>query len=166
MYPVLLAAPLVLLSYDRNCMQSGLVQSFTKSLTLYSGTLVAVVALMLYVSFQMTGSWEFIASTYGFQLLLPDLTPNIGLWWYFFIEMFDPFRDFFLAVFWLHMASYTGGLTIRMRKRPLFVATTLLGIFLIYKPYPSVSDASLYFAVLPLYRHAFSRKSPMPQKVP
>jgi len=30
---------------------------------------------------------------------LPDLTPNPGLWWYFFTEMFDHFRPFFLMVF-------------------------------------------------------------------
>jgi GPI-anchor transamidase subunit U len=33
------------------------------------------------------------------RLLLPDLTPNPGLWWYFMTEMFDYFRPFFLTVF-------------------------------------------------------------------
>jgi len=33
------------------------------------------------------------------RLTLPDLTPNTGLWWYFFTEMFDHFRPFFLMVF-------------------------------------------------------------------
>ena len=33
------------------------------------------------------------------SLTLPDLTPNPGLWWYFFTEMFDHFRPFFLMVF-------------------------------------------------------------------
>jgi phosphatidylinositol glycan class U len=107
------------------------------------------------MSFQITGSWEFLSSTYGVQLLLPDLTPNVGLWWYFFIEMFDSFRAFFLGVFWLHLSSYVGGLTIRLRQQPLFVITTLLGIFAVFKPYPSISDTSLYLAMLPLYRHVF-----------
>lgn len=60
-------------------------------------------------------SWQWIPSTYGPHLLLSDLTPNVGLWWYFFIEMFDSFREFFLGVFWLHMVSYVGGLTIKIR---------------------------------------------------
>ena len=30
---------------------------------------------------------------------MPDLTPNVGMWWYFFTEMFDHFRPFFLGVF-------------------------------------------------------------------
>lgn len=38
-------------------------------------------------------------------------------------------------------------------KQPLFVITTLLGIFAIFQPYPSIADVSLYFALLPLYRH-------------
>ena len=33
------------------------------------------------------------------RLSLPDLTPNPGLWWYFFTEMFDHFRPFFLMAF-------------------------------------------------------------------
>lgn len=33
------------------------------------------------------------------RLTLPDLTPTTGLWWYFFTEMFDHFRPFFLMVF-------------------------------------------------------------------
>lgn len=114
---------------------------------------------LLYVSYLLTGSWEFISSTYGVQLLLPDLTPNVGLWWYFFIEMFDSFREFFLGVFWLHMASYVGGLSFRLRKQPLFVVVSLLGIFAVFQPYPSIADVTLYLGLLPLYRHVFPRKS-------
>ena len=33
------------------------------------------------------------------RLSLPDLTPNPGLWWHFFTEMFDHFRPFFLMAF-------------------------------------------------------------------
>jgi len=112
-----------------------------------------LISSLLYMSFQITGSWEFLSSTYGVQLLMPDLTPNVGLWWYFFIEMFDSFRSFFLAVFWLHLSSYVFPLTIRIRRQPLFVITTILGIFAIFKPYPSISDISLYFGLLTLYRH-------------
>lgn len=36
---------------------------------------------------------------YWLRFLLPDLTPNPGLWWYFFTEMFDHFRPFYLVVF-------------------------------------------------------------------
>lgn len=120
---------------------------------------VGIAGVFLYILLQMSqlimGSWDFIFSTYGVHILLTDLTPNVGLWWYFFIEMFDSFRAFFLGVFWLHLSSYVGGLTLRFRRQPLFVLTVLLGIFAIFKPYPSVSDASLFLAMVPLYRHIF-----------
>lgn len=151
MYPLLLLPPLVLLCYDCTAKQG-------KSLSFAIGNMLAVgssIYGLLQMSSMITGSWEFVPSTYGVQLLLPDLTPNVGLWWYFFIEMFDSFRNFFLGVFWLHLSSYVGGLTIRLRTQPLFVLTILLGIFAIFKPYPSISDTSLFLAMLPLYRHVF-----------
>jgi GPI-anchor transamidase subunit U len=154
MYPLLLFPPLVLLCYDRRPPKS-------QSSSIYTLVLLNVLAFygflnfLLHMSSLITGSWEFVESTYGVQLLLPDLTPNVGLWWYFFIEMFDSFRAFFLGVFWIHLSSYVGGLTIRLHRQPLFVLTVLLGIFAIFKPYPSISDTSLFLALLPLYRHVF-----------
>lgn len=109
----------------------------------------------------LTGSWDFLRATYGVRLLLSDLTPNVGLWWYFFIEMFDSFRDFFLGVFWLHVVAYMPGLTIRLHKQPLFAAVTMIGIFSAFTPYPSIADAGLYLSLVPLFRHLFPRKSPI-----
>jgi hypothetical protein len=43
------------------------------------------------------------------RLLLPDLTPNSGLWWYFFTEMFDHFRPFFLVAFTVRRNSSANG---------------------------------------------------------
>lgn len=154
MYPILLFPPLLLLCYDRRPakQQNDPIYGFV------AGNVAGVAGFLyslLQMSYIITGSWEFIESTYGVQLLLPDLTPNVGLWWYFFIEMFDSFRNFFLGVFWLQLSSYVAGLTIRLRRQPLFVIITLLGVFAIFKPYPSISDTSLYLAVLPLYRHVF-----------
>jgi phosphatidylinositol glycan class U len=152
-YPLLLFPPLVLLCYDRRA-KSNIGSSIAFVLANVAAVTVCVSAL-LYLSFLMTGSWEFLSSTYGVHVLLPDLTPNVGLWWYFFIEMFDPFRNFFIGVFWLHLSCYVGGLTIRIRRQPLFVLTMLLGIFAIFKPYPSISDTSLFLALVPLYQHVF-----------
>lgn len=123
-----------------------------RSVAIFAGCLSALLGM----SFLITdNSWDFLARTYGIQLTLSDLTPNVGLWWYFFIEMFDSFREFFLAVFWLHLSSYVGGLSFRLRSQPLVVLTILTGIFSIFKPYPSIADASLFMAMLPLFRHVF-----------
>ena len=155
LYPALLLPPILLLCNDRRQKDSS-----PRSTAAFAATCIASfgggVAVLLYMSCLITGgSWEFLSSTYGVQLLLPDLTPNVGLWWYFFIEMFDSFREFFLGVFWLHLGGYTAGLCLRIRNQPLFVITTMAGIFAIFKPYPNISDTSLYLALLPLYRHTF-----------
>lgn len=155
MYPLLLLPPLVLLAFDRQAakrrINSGIQFAANNGLVV-AGCLSALLGM----SYVLTGnSWEFLARTYGIQLTLSDLTPNVGLWWYFFIEMFDSFRSFFLAVFWLHLSSYVGGLTIRLRTQPLVVLVVLLGIFSIFKPYPSIADTSLFLGMLPLYRHVF-----------
>ncbi|EQL32575.1 phosphatidylinositol glycan, class U [Blastomyces dermatitidis ATCC 26199] len=156
LYPALVYPPLILLCYDRNVSQGKFTGSSLAYALKYFLLFATSVMVLLYMSYIITGnSWEFISATYGVQLLVPDLTPNAGLWWYFLIEIFDPFREFFLGVFWLHLASYLGAFTVRMRTQPLFVITAILGIFAIFKPYPSISDVSIYFALLPLYRHIF-----------
>lgn len=154
MYPLLLLPPLILLSYDRQRPERAIKSTLTFA-AICVATVAGVLAILFQMSYLVTGSWEFLPSTYGVQLTLSDLTPNVGLWWYFFIEMFDSFRSFFLAVFWLHLSSYVGGLTVRIRRQPLVVLTLLLGILSIFKPYPSISDTSLFFALVPLYRHVF-----------
>ena len=156
LYPALLLPPLLLLCYDQHARTP---KAAPDAPTFYSQCIASFLgssALLLYMSYLITGgSWEFLYSVYGVQLLVPDLTPNVGLWWYFFIEMFDSFREFFLGVFWLHLGSYVAGLCFRLRRQPLFVITSMLGIFAVFKPYPSISDTSLYFAFLPLYSHIF-----------
>lgn len=162
MHPILLFPPLLLLCYDVRVTRSkSTVDPFAFFASHIVGLAVAAGGL-LYMSALLTGSWEYLAATYGVRLLLPDLTPNVGLWWYYFTEMFDSFREFFLGVFWLHVASYMPGLTIRLRKQPLFVAVTLTGIFAVFTPYPSIADASLYLSVVPLFRHLFPRKFSAP----
>ncbi|KAF4809815.1 Phosphatidylinositol glycan anchor biosynthesis class U protein [Colletotrichum tropicale] len=155
MYPLLLLPPLLLLAYDRQDPARRIASTSHFALA-NTGVVAAVLGALFLMSFLLTGaSWEFLSSTYGAQLTLNDLTPNVGLWWYFFIEMFDSFRSFFLAVFWLHLSSYVLPLTIRIRSQPLVVLTLLLGVFAIFKPYPSIADTSLFLAMLPLFRHIF-----------
>lgn len=158
MHPLLLFPPLLVLLYDARASKTKSAPSPFLFSVVHTLGLAAAVCALLFVSALLTGSWDFLAATYGVRLLLPDLTPNVGLWWYFFTEMFDSFREFFLGVFWLHVASYMPGLTIRLRKQPLFVATTLTGIFAIFTPYPSIADATLYLSLVPLFRHLFPCK--------
>ncbi|PSK54345.1 hypothetical protein B9Z65_3464 [Elsinoe australis] len=107
------------------------------------------------LSYFLLQDWSFLSSVYGTRLLLPDLTPNVGLWWYFFIEMFDSFRSFFLGVFWIHMASYSPVLIMRLKKQPLAAVILMCGIFAIFQPYANIGDAGAFMAMLGIYGHVF-----------
>lgn len=52
---------------------------------------------------------------YPISLAVSDLTPNLGLFWYFFIEMFDQFRPFFLIVFQIHVFIFAVPISIKLR---------------------------------------------------
>ncbi|KAF9374413.1 hypothetical protein BGX21_004142 [Mortierella sp. AD011] len=84
-----------------------------------------------------------------------DLTPNLGLFWYFYIEMFDQFRPFFLVVFQMHVFIFAVPISFKLRKYPLFVSFLMCAIMGTFKGYPSVGDASLYLGLLPLSSEIF-----------
>jgi phosphatidylinositol glycan class U len=163
MHPILLFPPLMVLLYDAKTLKKNTAPDVASFILTHTLGISVAIGVLLTGSAFLTGSWDFLSATYGVRLLLPDLTPNVGLWWYFFIEMFDSFREFFLGVFWLHAASYMPGLTIRLHKQPLFVACSLTGVFAIFTPYPSIADAALYLSLVPMFRHLFPREcSPFP----
>jgi len=112
---------------------------------------------LLYLSFVLTGSWEFLRETYGFTLLVEDLTPNIGLFWYYFVEIFVQFKDFFLFVFQYHPFIYIVPLTYRLNNHPLFLFWTLLAISSTFKAYPALGDFALPLSILPLFHKILHR---------
>ncbi|CCJ29048.1 unnamed protein product [Pneumocystis jirovecii] len=156
-YPILLLPPLILILHKNNTRKTDI--STTKSIILFFAALL----LLLLLSFITTGSWDFLSATYGFinnyRLLAPDLTPNVGLWWYFFTEIFDSFRLFFTSIFQLHLFIYLAPLCIRLRKYPFFIIIILCGIMSILKPYPSIADAVLFMSLFPLLHpiHSYMR---------
>ncbi|XP_010771362.1 phosphatidylinositol glycan anchor biosynthesis class U protein-like, partial [Notothenia coriiceps] len=116
---------------------------------MYLGSLFVIVCL----SFFLLGSWDFLPSVYGFILSVPDLTPNIGLFWYFFAEMFEHFRLFFLCVFQINVFFYTIPLSIKLKEHPVFLIFMQLAVISIFKSYPTVGDIALYMAFLPVWSH-------------
>ena len=87
------------------------------------------------------------------RLKVPDLTPNIGLFWYFFTEMFDHFHLFFTCVFQLNPFVYVLPLAMRFRDNVPLLSFTLVAIAAIFKSYPSIGDVGFYLALLPLWNH-------------
>uniref|UniRef100_A0A914XA90 Phosphatidylinositol glycan anchor biosynthesis class U protein n=1 Tax=Plectus sambesii TaxID=2011161 RepID=A0A914XA90_9BILA len=109
----------------------------------------------LYMIVTLSGSWQFLQSTYLFFVLVPDLTPTVGVFWYFFTEVFDHFRLFFLWVFQLNIFIFVIPLALTLRRSPMMLFHILLILIAVFKPYPSVGDAVVYMALLPIWRHLY-----------
>ncbi|XP_044775044.1 phosphatidylinositol glycan anchor biosynthesis class U protein isoform X2 [Neomonachus schauinslandi] len=95
-------------------------------------------------------SWE-----YAMILSVPDLTPNIGLFWYFFAEMFEHFSLFFVCVFQINVFFYTIPLAIKLKDHPIFFMFIQIAIISIFKSYPTVGDVALYMAFFPVWNHLY-----------
>lgn len=124
-----------------------------------TATFITTTAFLFLLSRLLLPSWQFIPSVYLTPLQLPDLTPNPGLWWYFFIEMFDAFRSFFLGVFWLHMFSYSIPFCLRLRGQPLAAVVLMMGVCAVFEPYANAGAVGTWLSCLCLLGHVFERKS-------
>jgi len=129
-------------------------QKLRKCIPLFAEFAFYFVAL-LSASVIVAGGWGWVRNTWGAGLQLPDLTPNPGLWWYFFTEMFDHFRPFFLMVFSFHLAIYVAPLCIKFQHDPLYAAFLLLGILGTFKPYPTLSDPGLFLSLISLFPETY-----------
>ncbi|PWN52104.1 PIG-U-domain-containing protein [Violaceomyces palustris] len=99
--------------------------------------------------------WEWAERVYGTIILASDHTPNLGMWWYFFMEIFEHFRSFFILTFNIHLASYSLPVLIKYRRDPLFGLTVLSGLVAVFKSYPTVADHSLFLGLLSLHGDIF-----------
>ncbi|KAL8053781.1 hypothetical protein ABFX02_05G096300 [Erythranthe guttata] len=102
------------------------------------------------------GLAEMFKRTYGFTLTVKDLSPNIGVLWYFFAEVFDFFRNFFVIVFHVNILFMILPLAIRLNHRPCFLVFVYLAISSMLKSYPSVGDSALYLSLLVLFVNELS----------
>lgn len=128
---------------------------------------VAIISLFVVwnaILFGASGFESFDSTTAPFKFILtvPDLTPNVGIFWYFFTEVFNHFHTFFLAVFQLNVIIFSLPLTIKLRSRPIFLMFLLCYIIATFKSYPSVADAGLCLCFLPVWSHTFEHlRSPL-----
>lgn len=146
-YPVILIVPIAL-SFSESS-NSKIISRIVTVLTF-----LGILASVQYLSYHlMGGSWKFLDSTYGFIIHCRDLTPNIGLFWYFFTEMFDHFRELFLYTFQLNTTIlYLLPLTFTFKDCPEFLLTVLLSLITIFRSYPCIGDVAFYMCLIPLWR--------------
>ena len=156
LYPIMLVVPaaLFLANIDTETKSES-----KKTFTCWTSVLktcictIAALFLLICISFHIENSWDFLNATYGFILDVPDLNPNVGVFWYLFTEMFEHYRFFFICVFQINVFIYTIPLAIRLREHPMFLMYILITIMAVFKSYPSYADAALYLAMLPMWKH-------------
>jgi GPI-anchor transamidase subunit U len=78
--------------------------------------------------------------------IFPLLVPYLGLFWYFFTEMFDHFRLFFTYVFQMNTLIYAIPLTIRLRNQPIVNIIVQIGLLSVLKSYPNVGETGYYLS--------------------
>ncbi|KAJ4490878.1 PIG-U-domain-containing protein [Lentinula aciculospora] len=132
-------------------------QSKSTSKIIYSVLLEFFVywTILTLISTIIVGHWGWIGATWGASLSLPSLTPNPGVWWYFFTEMFDHFRPFFLVVFDVHLLMYVAPFCIKFQHDSLYALFLLTGVLATLKPYPTLSDHALFIALWGIFQEIF-----------
>ncbi|BFF93638.1 phosphatidylinositol glycan anchor biosynthesis class U protein [Drosophila madeirensis] len=146
LYPIVLMAPLLLV-FARRSLIGGVMLSL-----LFAIACVIIAA----ASYLVLHSWSFLDGTLGFIFYFRDLQPNIGLFWYFFTEMFEHFRTMFLITFQLNATVlYLVPLSLKLRKEPLLLATVLVALMAVFRAYPSLGDVGFYLALLPLWKRCW-----------
>lgn len=107
--------------------------------------------------------WWFVRAVYGTRLLIDDLAPALGLAWYFFVEIFGHFRQFFTIVVNAHLWAYMVPVTLVFRNEPLFGIMVLSGLVAIFQNYPSAGDTALFMSLWSIFsvRLADNLRHPM-----
>ncbi|VDK84537.1 unnamed protein product [Onchocerca ochengi] len=112
---------------------------------------IMLIGLLLFNCFLNDNSWNYIDSTYKFLLDVRDLTPNVGIFWYFFIEVFDHFRRFFLWVFQVNILVYLIPLSLTLRSNAFVLLHHLMILVSVFASYPSMAESLIYLSLLPLF---------------
>ncbi|KAJ1948679.1 hypothetical protein FBU59_001480, partial [Linderina macrospora] len=146
LYPAMLVVPIALMAGKRQPLRSAIVQTVGK---------FAVAVLTLHLIFSAIFGKQYFLATFDFTLRVADLQPNVGLFWYFFIEIFDEFRSFFFVVFQLTALAFAVPVSWRFRREPAFGAIMLVGVISALKAYPSWGDLALFLGLLPVYEELF-----------
>jgi len=117
---------------------------------------MAVVALLVCLygasAATMGGDLHFLQASFASIVAVRDLTPNVGIWWYIFIEVFDRYRCLFLVAFHGHLLFYPVPLHVRIGRHrptgPWLHALAGMSIISLFKAYPTASDFALMLSTL------------------
>lgn len=97
----------------------------------------------------IVGSWVWVEDVLLFPFSSRDNSPNIGLHWYFFLELFPAFESLYRISWMVMMCIPVPAIAVALRKSPIVSWFAVLMIIGVLGPHPSLMDISLAYALLP-----------------
>eukprot|EP00474_Spongospora_subterranea_P001775 CRZ02233.1 hypothetical protein [Spongospora subterranea] len=122
--------------------------SLTAKMLMFISLSIGFLASLIALSSHYFGSSRWWSFSYRYLYFVHDLTPNIGIFWYFVTEMFHRFRSFFLICFNSQVFVYVIPLTIRFWHNPLFLFFIFMHLIMMFRPYPVVGDFGIVYCLL------------------
>lgn len=117
-------------------------------------TFVGTLGSLLALSYVVAGyNWDFIFHSYLSNVFALNTTPNMGVFWYMYVEMFDHFNTFFVWTMQLIIFATCIGLSLRFYKDPLFLALALNMSTGILRPYNSIAELGCSLALASQWHH-------------
>ncbi|KAJ3310799.1 hypothetical protein HDV04_004664 [Boothiomyces sp. JEL0838] len=111
----------------------------------------AIVEFVFYLAGLHFLSYQFNSDyleSYKTIIFITDLRPTVGLFWYFFQEVFEQFRIFFYSVFHVNSFIFTIPILIKFSHKPILASGLIVGFISMFKSYPSITDIPLYTSLL------------------
>jgi len=151
-YPVQLVVSICLADWKFNHQnkEGKLIGCFVKGISWFLFWMVVI-----FISSAVVTDDSEIFRHYKFILEVQDQTPNIGIFWYFFTEVFQHFEQFFIWVFQINAVFYCLPLSIRLRHNPVLLQFTLIACIAMFKSYAVLGDNSVWFSLIPMFCHTF-----------
>ncbi|CAA99928.2 GPI transamidase component GAB1 [Caenorhabditis elegans] len=96
-------------------------------------------------------SLNFLGPVYASILNFSSIQPNSGLYWYFFVQIFEHFRSFYTMSFVVLYFFMPIPITFLIRKDTILHFTIIGFLVSIFFPYPTLNQVSLLLAFLPVH---------------
>jgi len=148
----LIVATVFFINHETKAKKEPITLLMMKYLSIFFGLVIGVFLFNLWLQDFNT---RFIKCTFLFILEVPDLVPNLGVFWYFFTEMFDHFRLFYTYVFQFNVLLYAVPVSIRLRHSPIISILIQIGLISTLKSYPSIGETGLFLSLLPMTAYLF-----------
>ncbi len=122
----------------------------------YNNNILKVYFISFVVSFG-TFSFSYPNQMYIITQSFQDLTPNMGMHWYLFINTFTRYEKYFLALCSCFVFTFCVPLLIRFVNYPLEMAVMLQLLRQLLHPRPTMQEISFAFALAALTRRTLMR---------